>query len=290
MNKRTNAIILSLLGFLLLARPGLAAEGLSPLSVKLSLGASFGSDGDYGAFVNDFENFSKYFAAVLGANKSGKLEWPRMGNALGAELIWGVSRRFGLGLGIGSLTKSEKSTIELEPYSFLVGNFDFKLSSTALTLSAYYLYPLTAKVAVILKGGPGYFWGRGRYIMSVLGSGDDQTFNGDIRDRALGFQGSLGLEFKISNHISLFAEGSGRLVKLSNWQGDQTVADHGISRTITSAPVWHMTEQYSGLGVFFNSIYFGPEPHGPSVKDVRRFEVDLSGLAIQLGVRIGFGR
>jgi opacity protein-like surface antigen len=268
MNKRTNAIILSLLGFLLLARPGLAAEGLSPLSVKLSLGASFGSDGDYGAFVNDFENFSKYFA----------------------ELIWGVSRRFGLGLGIGSLTKSEKSTIELEPYSFLVGNFDFKLSSTALTLSAYYLYPLTAKVAVILKGGPGYFWGRGRYIMSVLGSGEDQTFNGDIRDRAPGFQGSLGLEFKISNHISLFAEGSGRLVKLSNWQGDQTVADHGISRTITSAPVWHMTEQYSGLGVFFNSIYFGPEPHGPSVKDVRRFEVDLSGLAIQLGVRIGFGR
>jgi hypothetical protein len=290
MKKRTNAIILSLLGFLFLARPVLAAQGLSPVSIKLGLGAGFGSDGDFGAMVKSYEDFSKYFAAVLGTNRSGKLEWPKMGNDLGAELIWGVSRRFGLGLGIGSLTKSEKSTIEVGPYPFLEGNFDFKLLSTSVTLSAYYLYPLTARLAVTLKGGPGYFWGRCRYAMSVLGSGEDQTFNADIRDRTLGLQGSLGLEFKISDHISLFAEGGGRLVKFSKWQGDETVVDHGISWTTTSALVWHTAEEYSGLGIFFNSIYFGSEPYNPSKKDVRPFEVDLSGLAIQLGVRIGFGR
>jgi len=292
MKNKTNAIILSLLGLLLLARPVLAEEGLSPMSVKLSLGAGFGSDGDFGAFVNDFEDFSKYLAAVMGMNKSGKVQWPTMGNALGAEFILGVSSRFGLGLGIGSLTKSEKSTIELGSYPFLAleGNFDFKLSSTSLILSAYYLYPLTARVAVTLKGGPGYFWSRGQYVISALGSGVDLTINGDIKDRAMGFQGSLGVEFKISDHISLFAEGSGRLVKFSNWQGDETEVDNGITSTAVAAPVWHVTEAYSGLGVYFNSIYFGPEPHYPSFKDVRRFEVDLSGLAIQLGIRIGFGR
>lgn len=167
---------------------------------------------------------------------------------------------------------------------------DFKLSSTALTLSAYYFRPLTTRVAVILKGGPGYFWGRGQYVMSVLGSGENYTLNGDIKDRALGFQGSLGVEFKISDHISLFAEGSGRLAKFSNWQGDETEVDNGAISTAAAAPVWHVTEAYSNLGVYYNSIYLGQEPHDPALKDTRRFEVDLSGIAFQLGVRIGFGR
>jgi len=294
MNTKTNVIILSLLvlGLLLLAGPVLAEEGLNPLSIKLSLGAGLSSDGDFGAFVNDFESFTSYLAAVTGLEKSGELEWPMLGNALGAEFIWGVSKRFGLGLGVGSLTKSEKSALGLGlgPNLFIEGDLDFKLSSTALTLSAYYFRPLTTRVAVILKGGPGYFWSRGQYVMSVLGSGENNTLNGDIKDRALGFQGSLGVEFKISDHISLFAEGSGRLVKFSNWQGDETEVDNGAISTAVAAPVWHVTEDYSNLGVYYNSICLGQEPHNPALKDARRFEVDLSGIVFQLGVRIGFGR
>lgn len=103
------------------------------------------------------------------------------------------------------------------------------------------------------------------------------------------FRGGVGIEFKVSDRIALFAESSGRLVKFSNWEGNET--ESAPYNTDKSGPVRLVDELYTDLSTvnYYPALSYGEKPSDSDViKNVRRFSVDISGFAFQIGIRIGF--
>ncbi len=285
--------ISNVLGFVLFfgvfIQPILANDGYKTFNVKLNFGLGYSSDSNLGAFVNAFEDYAREIADQWVLTKSGDIQWANYGYAGEGEFIMKFSRRFGLGVGTGYILKNKNDHVELGPIPFMEGGVDFRLKVIPLTLSAYYYIPLSRKIEIFVKGGPGYYWSRIDYELLLTALGDSVTTKADIHDRALGFQGGAGIEYKVSNRIALFAEGTGRLVKFSNWEGNET--ESAPYNTQKSGPVWLVDELYTGLSTvnYYTALSYGEKPSDSAlIKNVRRFSVDISGFTFQMGIRVGF--
>jgi len=288
MNKVGNGILGAILFFGILGQPGLASVLPKTIQLSLNLGAATSGDGDIAALARGFDGYAGDLADILGLRKSGDIEWTKWGRTLGGEIILGFSPRIRLGLGIGLISKARDSRSEIGPYPLLEGELNFGLRVVPLTLTGYFFFPMSEKIQIYIKGGPALYWGRFTYDFITLAQGVENRIEGKIRDRAPGFHGGLGLEAVLSNRLALFAEAEGRYVKFIDWIGDETEG----TRQVTSAPVWYAEEMYEGpaqTGRFYPSIVVSEEtPQRSWLRNVRRFETNLSGVRIQAGIRIGF--
>lgn len=285
-----------LLGFMLvlcsMTRPSLADEGLKTFNLKLKMGLGISSDGDLGSYVSGFDDYGRDFANLLAIQKTGDLEWTKLDRSVGGEFILGISRSIGLGIGIDSLVKNKNSRSEAGPTPYIEANLDVNLKVIPLTLTAYYYLPISQKIHAYIKGGTGYYWGRIKYDLSTFVTGVTSSIIGDIKDRALGFHGGVGIELSVSDNIALVAEGAGRYATFSSWEGDETQFQGSSSIRIKSAPVWYLEEMYDIVietGKYYPSMYLGEKPvDSPVIKKVRSFNVDFSEFTFQMGIRIGF--
>ena len=279
-----------LLIFVILGPPGIASGKQKTVEFRFNLGAAISGDGDIGILADGFENFSRDLAGVMGLRKSGEIGWTRWARSVGGEFTIGLSPRVRLGLGFGWMAKTKENRSELGPSPLIKGELDFDADVLPLTFSGYLFFPISDKCQVYIKGGPGYYWARFGYEIATIALGDEDRISGKARSGSLGFHGGLGAEYKISGRFALFAEAEGRYAKFTNWIGDEKHNDVEIS----SAAVWYTDQMYaahSDLRQYYPFIAVGNDPpQSPLDKNVRRFAVDFSGLQIQAGVRIGFGK
>jgi opacity protein-like surface antigen len=137
-----------------------------------------------------------------------------------------LSRTFGIGVGVGYLRLSKDSLITLAGAGV---NPDITLSGTP-TLSAlpicvgmFLTFPIVGNVNLTADGGAAYYaelkfdmtqrvesGGGNWHAISYSASRSDVSAN-------LGFQGSLGLEFKISRKMGFFIEALGRYARFKTF-------------------------------------------------------------------------
>ncbi len=291
--KKTNGMVLGVvLCFAALARTGLADNGLSKFGVKLKMGAGLSGDGDLRSFISGFDDFANDISAVWGLRKSGEFRWTRVYQAFGGEVMYQAAPRFSLGLGVELMTKSRQSRAELGPDPYLTGSVDSHLKVVPVTLTAYYDLPLTQGTRAYIKGGIGRYWGRISYVTENQHEGMTQRTSGDIKASTFGCHVGAGLQVRISKNIALFSEASGRLVKFSGWTGDESESLGGKLESVKGAPVWSIQELYgSNTARYYPSVYYGEKP-GPTsrVRSARPFSVSFSGIALEVGLKIGFGK
>jgi len=137
-----------ILFFGILIQPILANDGYKTFNLKLNLGLGYSSDSNLGVFVNAFEDYSREIADQWVLTKSGNIQWANYGYAVGGELIRKISRRYGLGIGIGYILKNKNDHVELGPIPFMEGDVDFRLKVIPLTLSAYYFIPVSGRMEI----------------------------------------------------------------------------------------------------------------------------------------------
>jgi hypothetical protein len=281
------------LGFVLflgvIMQPILANDGYKTFSVKLNLGLGYSSDSDLGSFVNAFDDYAREIADEWVLTKSGNIQWTDYGCSLGGEFIAKISQRFGLSIGIGYILKTKKDHVELGSIPSLEGDVDFRLKVIPMTLSANYFIPVSRITEVFVKGGIGYYLGQIDYELLTTAFGESVKTTADIRDKAFGLHIGAGIEYKVSKGIALFVEGAGRLVKFSDWRGNET--ETAPYNTDISGPVWLVDELYSGFNTFnyYPALSYGEEPiNSDAIKNARRFSVDISGFTFQMGVRLDF--
>jgi len=177
-----------------------------------------------------------------------------------AEIIYSISSRFSLGIGVEFLTEelsgemswslSQEETYFHSPDNF--GSISIKeessqdpkytLQAIPITFTFYYSFPLGKKLILSLVGGGGYYFGRLRSIEGfdyTFDYTDDRNEHGTLTkfvdqysssgeysekstSRTIGFHGGGSLELKISKNFSLVVEALGRLVDFSGWRGQRT--------------------------------------------------------------------
>ena len=281
------------LGFVLflevIMQPILANDGYKTYNVKLNLGFGFSRDCDLNTFVNAFEDYAREIADEWVLTKLGNIQWTKYSRFVGGEFIAKISRRFGLSIGMGYILKTTKDHVELGSIPSLEGDVDFSMKVIPITLSANYFIPVSRTTEIFVKGGIGYYLGRIEYELLTTAFGESVKTTADIRDKAFGFHIGAGIEYKVSKGIALFVEGTGRVVKFSDWEGNET--ETAPYNTEKSGPVWLVDELYSGFNTFnyYPALSYGEKPiNSDRIKNARRFSVNISGFTFQIGVRLGF--
>ncbi len=207
---------------------------------------------------------------------------------------------FGVGIGAGYIEQRsmDSETGVSEPIWF--GEFSISIatefSAIPASLSLYYFLPLTPIGNIYVNGGIDYCFGKlaanvrveEDLVLYPPPSWDESEL--EVKDQGFGFHGGAGVEFNVGSNIGLFVEGRGKYCKLKSWKGKESVTDSvGASDELTGT-LWYVeVEALSGSGIYQPKVILSDvEPSAPGIRNVRKFETDLSGVSFRAGIRIKF--
>ncbi len=262
--------------------------------LKLSGGYGTMTIGDYnsyGAGLNDLVSILE----ALGATSEGEFDKINLGFEYEAEFILSLPAGFGVGVGVGYIRRGEMTelSVTLPPSGSAGADLEPKISAVPINLSAYYFTPGIAPLKFFAFGGIGYYFGRMTIDIREESTPPDfwSEQEGLLKDWGFGLHGGVGLEFKVAPRIALFLEGRARYCKLKSWKGDSTYEDSDGFRETDLGSLWYfeLLDQNYGSGEWFPGITISTRaPSDPDLRNVRKFEVDLSGISLRTGIRIKF--
>lgn len=263
-------------------------------SFKLTGGYGTATVGDYNSFGESFDALFDNLAA-LGPTKQGEFEKLRWGFEYEGEIIFKLPAGLGIGVGVGYIQRSNESTMGVSDP--ILGSISIitapDFTAIPVSLNAYYFTPGAVPLKFYVYGGIGYYFGKIKNNFRIEMSPPDfwdQT-EGELKDQGIGFHGGAGLEFDLVPKISLFVEGRARYGKLTSWEGDETSQDSLGGTGSESGTLWYFEalDTTFGTGEWYSSLTLSEtQPTGVDIRNVRKFEVDLSGFSARVGIRIKF--
>jgi hypothetical protein len=262
----------------------LSAHGLS---LKLYGGVSEIAGGDLN---KGLEGLIDVLNVPHGIAVTGKYDPVHFGLDFGGELIFNLTSRLGIGLGIGYIQAHQESTIEIadsedytEPTHFYTRILRPRVEAIPLTLGLLYDVWTGGRFNLEVSSGIGLYLGK-------VGLDDSWTEKGSSlsgqttwegTSQAIGFHVGLGMELYLSQRTSFLVDVLGRYGRLRNIKGD--LMENGA--TTKDAFLW-----YCEQGAYPLIIIDDSPPPAWRYGSIRKGEVDLSGVSVRVGVKIKFGR
>ncbi len=329
-----SAIVLVLSLLTSLAGPARGAAGRWDFRLKLSAGTGrlTNGGGDLETLRRDWQDNSKEWED--NSYESSTFDWKRASclSDLRLELLLASGRHLGFSLGLGALAFSSGGDITYTYdvtdsgwWKFTVDedrtyNHKFKVRAIPLELNAYFFLPLGGRSSLYAYAGPGLVLGmldhEYEYFKTIIYTEDhyyeenkDYARESELRVRvtedargsALGLQGGIGWELRLSSLVSVGIESSLRLANIINWRGTGRTAYESSERIYREAEGWgpttteSATEHHEGRLWFFTAWDpFDPyawdilsgmfirtdEPQGWTYEDVRGAGINLSAFRI----------
>lgn len=203
---------------------------------------------------------------------------------LNVEIQFSLSSNVRVGLGVGYLSDSggmHMGGIFGGMHGGMMGgtNGDFmgefsehnhNLRVIPLTISLYYVLPVSPKLDMFMFGGGGYY----------IGSYKDQTSQDES---AFGPHIGLGLDWKITDRITIVAEGLYRFANLKGFtselhegfrEGMEGEHEEGFWHFHHHEDEWHFHEEH--------------ENEQEILMDVPPFDISLNGISFRIGIKFGF--
>jgi opacity protein-like surface antigen len=267
-----------------------------PRKFTLKLSGSYGSisGGDLNGIFNGINELLRDVARLSGATIRGELENAKWGFEFDEELIYNITDRVGLGLGVGYIRKSVASQSELRIGNLARFTFGWEpvFKAVPVVLSGHYHLPIASKLNAFARAGAGYYFATLDYKTleesELYGNTIWSENEGTAKKSGLGFQGGLGLEYDVSGRLALYVEASGRSVSLKDWDVKNMNRNPYGNQEFTGT-FWYADEYDVDTGKYYPTLELGDKaPSGPSIKNARKAEISLSGMAFKMGVIIRF--
>ena len=271
-----------------------APKDISKLSVRLygaysTIGAADMNKGARGLY----DLFALYVSLGTGS-AVGEYEPTHGGANYGADVIYQITPRIGVGLGAGYMKSSNEPLM-----AFAVGSAAGiitggpTLSAVPVRLGVFASFPVSGKLDLTANAGGAWYAGLKLRVKERfdLSSSDwtEMNLTGSRSDLSnLGFQGGLGLEYKLSRTMGFFVEAEGRYASFKNFDSvtSMTTSSAGASETETGK-LYVVTSTFpeGSYSTFF--ISETPPVSSPSTiyEDPK---IDLSGFALRAGIHIRF--
>ncbi|MBD3414890.1 MAG: hypothetical protein GF421_10725 [Candidatus Aminicenantes bacterium] len=215
------------------------------------------------------------------------------------EILINFMSNFGIGIGAGYITAGKESIVGLEMMMF--GSEEQtvhpQFSAVPITFSLYYGIPVGSMMEVVLNAGLGYYLGSVKYDVftegTSLGISYETSDTWSAQSNAFGFHGGLNLEFGFSPNMAFVIGARGRYAKFTDLTGDLEWeysdswgwSDSGTERDQT---LWFGNQEMYGGQEYPQVILSDTKPTGSWWSDVRKAEVNLSGIVFQAGIKLIF--
>jgi hypothetical protein len=265
------------------------------LSLRLYGGFSRLAAGDLNeGFDGYFELLELYEAMGVGSVTSGGYSPLHAGYNFGADIVFQLSPMIGVGVGAGYLQSSKPSqtTFAIEGGEVTLTGTP-KLRAVPVRLAVFFTLPLGRKFNLTADAGGTY------YAALKLDATQRLEFDADnwqtqslsasrssLSDN-LGFQGSLGFEYKISQKMGFFVEAVGRYARFKNFDmaTGTSQSSGGVPET-DEGKIYLETNTSSDLGSWSWFIVSAEPPITIPEITYREPKIDLSGFSLQAGIRI----
>ncbi|MGB6866056.1 MAG: hypothetical protein WBE11_10230 [Candidatus Aminicenantaceae bacterium] len=199
---------------------------------------------------------------------------------LNVEIQFSLSSNVRFGFGVGYLNGSDGmhmggnfNHMQGGMMGDFMGGFtehNHSLRVIPLTLSLYYVLPVSPKLDMFMFGGGGYY----------IGSYKDQTSQ---NESVFGPHIGLGLDWKIAERITIVAEG---LYRFANIKGFTSELHEGFREEMEGeheAGFWHFHHHEE-------EWHFHEEHENQQevLMDVPPFDISLNGISLRVGIKFGF--
>lgn len=271
-----------------------APRALSKLSIRLYGAYSYIGAADVNKGARGlYDLFALYDSMGLGS-AVGEYEPSHGGANFGADVIYRITPRFGVGLGAGYIRCSNDPLM-----AFAVGSAAGiitggpTLSAVPVRLGVFASFPISGKLDLTANAGGAWYAGLKLHVKERydLSSSDwtEMDLAGSRSDLSnLGVQGGLGLEYKLSRTMGFFVEAEGRYARFTNFDSvtSTTSSSAGASETETGR-LYVVTSTFpeGSYSTFFISETPPVSSPGTIYEDPK---IDLSGFALRAGIHIRF--
>jgi hypothetical protein len=220
------------------------------------------------------------------------------GYEFGGDIIFALTPRLGIGIGVGYMQISRYSQMGLLPGqpSFASGSViaDTKLSAVPIRAGAYLNLPWRGKFNFLADFGLSYYF-RARYSNEslrlffsdgTLGSFLIATTRAEKKGFPIGFNAGVSFEYELGHNYCLYLGIRGRYARFRGWEGTSILGDN--SEPPLSEYEWGIL-YYEVVPMLTGSprlimVQESP-PAGPG-GDPRQAAIDFSGVSLQFGIRI----
>lgn len=270
-----------------------ASKSLSRLSIRL-----YGAYSDISAAdVNDgsdglFELLALYGSLGLGTTSGGynPVHW---GYNVGGDLIYQISPRFGIGVGAGYVKYSRSSLMSITTETVtLTLSATPALSAVPIRLGVFLNFPIMRRLDLTVNAGGSYYAGLKFKGTERVESGTDWQNMSVSGSRSsldnLGFQGSLGFEYKFSPKMGVFVEAEACYARFKNLDSVTATSDSSSGGSSSDTGKLYIAKYTSTDGTYSTFVVEATPPVDTADTTYREPKFDLSGIRLQAGFRIRF--
>jgi hypothetical protein len=267
-----------------------AVSANAGISLRLTGGPTYLFVADY----NDpLQGTSEYYRAVSDS-LTGSTRPVHWGWSYGGEIIASIGGGLSLGLGAGYLRASTETKLSYQSLGFSTDEtYRPEITAIPITVSLHYAYPLGRTLRLDFFGGAVYCLTTFRHEFRLASDffSYSQTQDFTSRTGAFGFRGGLGLEIVLASALALVVQAEGRYAVISEVSGDLTNQENLLTGnrrdTVRNAFLWIYDQADAGTR-YVRMAFSQSQPSGPSVANVRKGQIDLSGFSASAGIRLYF--
>lgn len=278
---------------------GGAGEKSSSFILRLYGGFSRVAAGDLNEGLDGYFEVLELYSALGMGTTTGGYSPLHAGYNFGADLVYQISPKIGIGFGAGYLRSSKSSLMSLSAIPPEEGELEITgtptLSAVPIRLGLFLTFPLGGKLNLTADAGATYYAALKLDATQRLESDDGDWFEMSLSASRstpldnLGFQGSLGLEYMFSSKMGFFVEALGRYARFKNFDkatGSMRDSD-GFSETTEGRIYLETHTGFEGTWSWF-TVEEDPPISSPPERVYSEPKIDLSGFSLQAGIRIRF--
>jgi opacity protein-like surface antigen len=246
-----------------------------------------------GDYNNIIQGRMDYYNSLSDFSITSNLEKLTLSANFGAELVLDFTDNVGVGLGVGFLHATNDGSVQATNGSLsLMEELTPLVTSWPIMLNLHVTIPITEKVNIHFSAGPGLYLSTFQFDRTTDDSSLslDETLSFDSSTCvSLGFQGTLGIEYGISDTVFMLVEATGRSAYASNVNGPWTLNGGWVNGAISgsgSGTVWYEEVQSSPGGNYYPDMTIkDTEPILSTLRNVRSAKISLGGFGLQVGLK-----
>lgn len=301
MAPRSKTVALSLAVLLSLALvafldPAPAVGAGVKMDLRVHGGYSRLAAADVNAGSGGIFDFYKLFIEYGGYEGEGGYRALHGGYDFGADLVFLLGPRFGVGVGLGYLRSAGKGdlTLTIEDQALDVTGGP-SLSAIPLRLGLYYTLPVAGRLSLTANAGAAVYLGlrfhdRYAYDQGGIWGRQDIIGNRTSLSANLGGQGGLGFDYRFGSKWSFFVEAQGRYARFKNFGQAKIMVASAEGGSQTREGKIYLRSQILSADppLEFITYVVADTPPTPDPPDLVISEprFDLSGFCLQAGIRI----
>ena len=214
----------------------------------------------------------------------------------GGDLIYCLTPRLGIGIGLAKVKAGKDSHVAFQQASYGPDNLRMwpEIRVTSLRAGLFYSFPFAGWLGISVHGGPALYSAKYSCSMGVESGGYSAVLvqHGLIntgyfqkaRAKQMGFEGGVGFEFNPNPYFAIFVEAQGRYARITGFEGEEETGFYRMAQYQRSVKKGSV---YIGREAVYPQLDIIP-PESTVPGSARKATLDFSGVSFLAGIKLRF--